>query len=607
MKDNNSYWSRHYPGKRLPRRAFLGSSVGLGVGAAALGLVGCGDDDDDDAPATAATAATAAATAAATEAATEAATAAATAAAADAPKQGGSYIWEGDGIRFVPPVVDPHVAGSGGVRLWLFSADIAVRRNFDGSELVPELFSAWETVDGLEHIVTVRPGVKTHDGPLTGGRLFNTEDVAVNLERIAGLLDPEGDPSGYWMANLLQGLVSAEAIDDSKVQVTFSSPLAFPWGLTLPYASLLPVENFESGGLQNADPAKVSATGPWVLSEYKTDESFTASRNPDYWGGAPYMDDVIWRPTGDRVSQSASFIQGNANFFNNPSKVERETILDAREGSQLFHWAGSTCAYTIFNTRDGAKFADRRLRHAMHLATNYVANQTAFWGEGFFALGGVLNNAHAEGLSQEELLTMPGWREDKTEDLKTANDLIAAAGFPQGEGLSFEFMGNTVWEAYGYNFSIRQMDDWRSAFPEIDVEGRLSADPTAHIEALTNGGFDVSHLPIGSSSPASSDLGQYTTGAGNNFSGYSNPELDAVVARANTRFIPAEASEDVLEAQRILLEDLPQLIDHRLHQAAIYGPDVRGFPIIPGATEPLAGNFENWDTIARHAGSLWLA
>ena len=209
------------------------------------------------------------------------------------------------------------------------------------------------------------------------------------------------------------------------------------------------------------------------------------------------MDDVIWRPTGDRVSQSASFIQGNANFFNNPSKVERETILDAREGSQLFHWAGSTCAYTIFNTRDGAKFADRRLRHAMHLATNYVANQTAFWGEGFFALGGVLNNAHAEGLSQEELLTMPGWREDKTEDLKTANDLLAAAGFPEGKGLSFEFMGNTVWEAYGYNFSIRQMDDWRSAFPEIDVEGRLSADPTAHIEALTNGGFDVSHLPSG--------------------------------------------------------------------------------------------------------------
>jgi ABC-type transport system substrate-binding protein len=243
----------------------------------------------------------------------------------------------------------------------------------------------------------------------------------------------------------------------------------------------------------------------------------------------------------------------------------------------------------------------------MHLATNYVANQEAFWGKGFFHLGGVLNNAHAEGISQEELLTMPGWRVDKTEDLQTANDLIAAAGFPQGEGLSFEFMGNTIWEAYGYNFSIRQMDDWRSAFPEIDVEGLLSADATAHIEALTNGGFDVSHLPIGSSSPASSDLGQYTTGAGNNFSGYSNPELDALVARANAKFIPSEASEDVLAAQRILLEDMPQLIDHRLHQSGIYAPDVRGFPILPGGTEPLAGNFENWDTIARHAADLWLA
>ena len=600
MRDDKSYWSRRYPGTRLGRRAFLGGSAGLGLGAAALGLVGCGDDDDEDDAEEPAAPATEAATEAPTEAPTDAP-------AADAPKQGGSYIWEGDGIRFVPAVVDPHLAGSGGVRLWLFAGNIAVRRNFDGSALTPELFSAWETVDGIEHIVTIRPGVKTHDGALTGGRLFNTEDVAVNLERIAGLLAPDGDASAYWMANLLQGLVSAEAVDDSKVTVSFSSPLAFPWGLTLPYASLMPVENFESGGLQNAQPDTISGTGPWRLSEYKTDESFTADRHPDYWDGAPYMDNMIWRPTGDRVSQASSFIQGNGTFFNNPSKVERETILDAREGSQLFHWAGSTCAYTIFNCRSGATFEDKRLRRAMHLATNYVANQEAFWGKGFFHLGGVLNNAHAEGISQEELLTLPGWRVDKTEDLKTANELIAAAGFPEGEGLSFEFMGNTVWEAYGYNFSIRQMDDWRTAFPKIDVEGRLSADPTAHIEALTNGGFDVSHLPIGSSSPASSDLGQYRTGAGNNFSGYANPELDAVIARADAKYIPSEASEDVLEAQRILLEDMPQLIDHRLHQSGIYAPDVRGFPILPGGTEPLAGNFENWDTIARHAADLWLA
>ena len=600
MRDDKSYWSRRYPGTRLGRRAFLGGSAGLGLGAAALGLVGCGDDDDEDDAEEPAAPATEAATEAPTEAPTDAP-------AADAPKQGSSYIWEGDGIRFVPAVVDPHLAGSGGVRLWLFAGNIAVRRNFDGSALTPELFSAWETVDGIEHIVTIRPGVKTHDGALTGGRLFNTEDVAVNLERIAGLLAPDGDASAYWMANLLQGLVSAEAVDDSKVTVSFSSPLAFPWGLTLPYASLMPVENFESGGLQNAQPDTISGTGPWRLSEYKTDESFTADRHPDYWDGAPYMDNMIWRPTGDRVSQASSFIQGNGTFFNNPSKVERETILDAREGSQLFHWAGSTCAYTIFNCRSGATFEDKRLRRAMHLATNYVANQEAFWGKGFFHLGGVLNNAHAEGISQEELLTLPGWRVDKTEDLKTANELIAAAGFPEGEGLSFEFMGNTVWEAYGYNFSIRQMDDWRTAFPKIDVEGRLSADPTAHIEALTNGGFDVSHLPIGSSSPASSDLGQYRTGAGNNFSGYANPELDAVIARADAKYIPSEASEDVLEAQRILLEDMPQLIDHRLHQSGIYAPDVRGFPILPGGTEPLAGNFENWDTIARHAADLWLA
>ncbi len=596
MSEHN-YWTS-LRRQKLSRRTMLRASGRAGVGAAGLALVGCGDDDDDDA-----------AVAQAVEKAEpeEEQAAPAAAKAADGPKRGGQYIWEGDGMRFVPPVVDPHLSGSGGVRLWLFTANIAVRRNFSGSELVPELFNDWETVDGTEHVVTIRPGVKTHAGALTGGRLFDTEDVAMNLERMAGLHAPGGDTGGYWLADMVPGLVRAEAIGDSQVRATFSSPTAFPWGLTLPYAAFLPRENFDSGGLQDASPDTVSATGPWVLSEYKTDESFTAKRNPDYWGGAPYMDEVVWKPTGDRVSQTASFIQGNATFFNNPSKVDRETILEQREGSQLFHWAGSTCAYCIFNNRPGAKFADGRLRRAMHLATNYVANQKAFWGEGFYHLGGVLNNAHAEGLSMEELLKLPGWREEKAEDLKTANDLLDAAGFPQGKGLSIEYMGNTIWEAYGYNFSIRQMDDWRAAFPEIEVEGRLSADPGAHIAALTDGGFDVSHLPIGSSSPTSSDLGQYTKGASNNFTGYDNPALDEIIATAAAQYIPADASKYCLQAQDILMEDMPQLIDHRLHQAAIYAPTVRGFPILPGGTEPLAGNFENWDTIARHSEDLWHA
>src|SRR5690606_27333201 len=112
---------------------------------------------------------------------------------------------------------------------------------------------------------------------------------------------------------------------------------------------------------------------------------------------------MVIHPAADRLSEMSLFIQGDAHYFNNPTKVERETIADQVEDSQLFQWPGSTCAYMLFNVRK-APFDDVRIRQAMHLATNYVKNQEAYWGPGFYTLAGVVNNAFAVGLSHDEIL-----------------------------------------------------------------------------------------------------------------------------------------------------------------------------------------------------------
>ena len=108
-------------------------------------------------------------------------------------------------------------------------------------------------------------------------------------------------------------------------------------------------------------------------------------------------------------------------------------------------------------------------------------------------------------------------------------------------------------------------------------------------------------------SPASLDIGQHVaTGGVLNIMGYSNPQVDDLVTKASTTLDANQASSLVKQLQALVLKDMPYFGLHRLYQAGIYGPTVRGFPIVADGTKPLEGSFENWNSVNRHTAVLWL-
>ena len=588
-------------GRVSRRRLLQGAALGT-VGLAAAALIGCGDDDDDDddddaVAATATQAAQPTATvqgASATEAPSE-----------GGPQDGGVFRW-----HFSFPITvhqDPHFVGGRGSFAWMFLGDVGVRWNARGDELTPDLLNSWESADGLVHTVTVRPGVKTHNVPLTNGRLFDAEDAALNLKRMAGLLDPD-NISKYHKRGGLKGMSDASAVDESVLNVTFDEPAPhFPQGLTDYLMFFIPREDFQDTELFN-DPAALSGTGPFLADEYRDGELQTFKRNPDFWGGRPYLDGIELRQVGDRVSQMSDFLQKNAEYLENPSRVDRQTVEQQYPSSQLHAWPGSTCAYMKFNvTRP--PFDDVRVRTALQLATNYVLNENDFWGEGFWGPAAVINNAHGAALQKDDVLKLPGWRLDKKEeDIAEAQKLLAAAGFPEGAGLDFKVLGSEASRNYGYDFSIRQLDDWHRAFPEISAEIDLAADRATQTSRQNEQDFDFTMRAAVSVAPAAVDASSHWgTGGSANVGGYSNSTLDDILARARTTADQAnEAPELVQEAEQLLLEDMPGTIVHRLYQAGIYGENVRGIPTIQDGDRPLAGNFENWNSVHRHSAVLWL-
>ena len=63
----------------------------------------------------------------------------------------------------------------------------------------------------------------------------------------------------------------------------------------------------------DADPtleAKPVGTGPFIFKDYKPDESFTATKNPNYWNKPyPYLDEVEFRPHPRRAHACASALE----------------------------------------------------------------------------------------------------------------------------------------------------------------------------------------------------------------------------------------------------------------------------------------------------------
>ena len=167
-----------------------------------------------------------------------------------------------------------------------------------GTQLKPRIAEAMPTVseDGTVYTFKLRKGVKFHNG-----RELTADDVVYTITRV---LDPKtGSPgAGFFVGikgaqDFIDGNAEAvegiKALDPSTVEFTLSAPdVTFLNKMALNFSFIVPKEEVEKAG-ENFGHAPVG-TGPFTLKEWKSGESLTFERNPDYfYEGLPYLDSVV--------------------------------------------------------------------------------------------------------------------------------------------------------------------------------------------------------------------------------------------------------------------------------------------------------------------------
>ncbi|QNF29875.1 nickel ABC transporter, nickel/metallophore periplasmic binding protein [Metabacillus sp. KUDC1714] len=171
----------------------------------------------------------------------------------------------------------------------------------------PLLAESWEvSEDGKVYTFHLRKDVKFHDG-----EPFNAEAVKQNIEAV------QNNAEKHSWIKLSTKIESCNVVDEYTVELVLSEayyPTLVELSMTRPYVFLSP-KNFIDGGTKDGVNG-YNGTGPYVLTEHKTDQYATFEANENYWGGSPKIKKITSKvlPAGETTFLSLQKGEVNVAF-----------------------------------------------------------------------------------------------------------------------------------------------------------------------------------------------------------------------------------------------------------------------------------------------------
>jgi peptide/nickel transport system substrate-binding protein len=446
--------------------------------------------------------------------------------------------------------------------------------------VVPDLAESWEiSEDGLTYTFALREGVTFHDGePLSA------DDVVATFNRI--LSPPEGVviPIAADMS-----MVSAvEKVDDLTVRFNLASPRTY--FLDLLSGTGMVIFSQKTLDENNGDLREVQVapgTGAFRYVEYKSNEKWTFERNPDYWDSElPYIDTLeflhvpAWSDRGTAVLTDQADLSWNVSF---ETWTEGQSRSDIVQVQKLANFG----AYWVLINTTKEPFGDPRVRRAIHLAVSRQNLAAAFATQEQINLTRWIPYGDPYATAPEEIAQLPGYREDKTADIEAAKALMAEAGFADGiQGV--ELLAATGPQA---ELIAPAFQDMLARALNIQTEIR-TIERAQLVEEEKNGNFT---LVVDTYGHGLSDISPranlwWRTGGSQNWTGYSNPEFDALLDQIDVELDQATRQDLINQALDVLDQDPPAFLVGYTYHLPMWRTPVKGLMLADRA-------FSEWGRI----------
>jgi peptide/nickel transport system substrate-binding protein len=424
--------------------------------------------------------------------------------------------------------------------------DALVTQDANGN-FVPALALEWSNPDPLTWRFKLRQGVKFHNG-----ETFNAKSVKFTFDRA---LDPNFKAPYF---SRISAIKSVEVVDDYTVDFKTEKP--FPTMLYSLYEAAFPSLIVPPGyiGEKGADILATApvGTGPYKFVEWLKDDRVVLEANPDYWGGAPKIAKVIFRPIKEVRTRIAELTSGGVDIA---ADIPPEDVASLNGGNTKIETIASDFMYFYaFDTLKDTPLKDKRVRQAINYAVDVPALQEA-----------LLN-----GMGTRIALTLPttafgydpAWKPYPYDPAK-AKALLAEAGYPNGFTIPLT-------ARQGRYLKDREIMDATIGFlAEVGIKVEPNyLEPGVWAQVSEKKGREGIIFPGWSGRDP--DLVWYPLlHTGQYQSYYSNPELDKLLEAGRGTIDPAERKAIYEKAAAIIKDDAPHL--PMIQPPLIYGIDAK--------------------------------
>ena len=445
----------------------------------------------------------------------------------------------------------------------------------ENNEIQPGQAESYEVSDdGLVWTFHLRDGLKWSDGSdLTAAdfeysfkRLACPDTAAPYAETVVGMIDGyqdaigNPDADGNTTTDPDWDALNVVASEDGKdLTITLSYPCSY-FDKLAAFVATSPVQQATveaNGDAWCTEPDTYVCNGPYMITEWTPSERIVLSKNPNYVGGWDsskiVSDTITLLLLEDSSAAYAAYNSGEAQLIKDVPTDEIPSLTKAEDGGD-FYVDTILGTYYISLNDQREPFTDAKVRKALSLAIDreYVAGTIMqgtyepaynFVGPGIVDETGMFyDNANGG----ERYIS-----DDYDANLEEAKQLMADAGYPNGEGFpTIEYSANDA----GYHIPVAEYV--QQAWGELGITVNINKVEWASFLPMRRAGdYDVSRNGwVMDYNDPSNMIELFTTTNGNNDGKYSNPEFDAAIEASKV----ADKSvhfQKLHEAEDILMED----------------------------------------------------
>jgi len=361
----------------------------------------------------------------------------------------------------------------------------------NGLGKTPLLATEWRRIDDTTVELDLRKGVKFHNGDeLTAedvafsfgpDRMFGETLPSANpktlpySERIPGLGAKEVPPDVFAVARRSwPNLVKVEVVDKYRVRFINGSPDVTLEGRISRYGSeIMNRRAFVEAGNYIEWARKPITTGPYMVAEFKPDQSLTYVAHDDYWGGRPPVKQIKFVEVPEVSARVNGLFAGDFHFAcdmppDQIALIEKNPAFEVQGGTILNH------RIMAFDKNYPA-LADPRVRRAMTHAIDRQGIVDALWA-GRTSVPKGLQWSYYDDMFVSDW-SVPDY------DPKVAQDLLKAAGY-KGEVIPYRLLNNyytnqvqtaqavvEMWKAVGLNVEIQMKENWSQIMERTPTRG----------------------------------------------------------------------------------------------------------------------------------------